>query len=251
MMTSWTIGGIVVACTFGGTILGFRVQSSGLKQHLTPETKEIVKLVIGILGTLSALVLGLMISSARASYDRQQEEVYQMGAKLVSLDRSLQRFGPETKQIRLELMKIVGGAVENIWPTDASRSAQMAPGAGAEAWLQSLEALVPANDAQRAHLGRSVSLAIDVMNARWLLYQQSVGSVPLILIGLITTWFALIFFCIGMLAPKNPTVLAMLLLCALSVSGAMILGLELDRPFDGILRIPADPILRALAQMGQ
>jgi hypothetical protein len=88
------------------------------------------------------------------------------------------------------------------------------------------------------------------MNTRWLLYHQSIGAVPALLLGLITVWFALIFFCIGMLAPRNTTVLVMLLLCALSVSGAMILGMELDRPFDGILRIPGDPILRALATMG-
>jgi len=250
-MSSWIIGAIVVACTFGGTILGYRFQSLLPKEHLTPETRDIVKVVMGILGTLSALVLGLMISSSRGSYDRQREEVFELAVKLVSLDRSLQRFGPETKQIRLDLKQVVGGAVEKILPTDSSKASEIAPDGAGDAWLRSVEALVPANDSQRFHQTRAINLGMDLMNTRWLLYHQSIGSVPLILLGLITVWFALIFFCIGMLAPNNKTVLVMMLLCALSVSGAMILGMELDRPFDGILRIPSDPILRALANMGR
>lgn len=250
-MSSWTIGAIVVACTFGATILGFRLQSTSLKAHLTPETRDVMKLVMGILGTLSALVLGLQIGSARGSYDRQREEVNGLGAKLVSVDRALMRYGPETKRLRLDLKQVVSGAAERIWPTDSTRSSRLEPGTAGEALLQSMEALAPANDSQRLHKGQAISLVMDIMSTRWLLYQQSMGSAPAFLLALITVWFALIFFCIGLLAPSNRMVLAMLLLCALSVSGAMILGLELDRPFDGILRIPGDPILRALAVMGQ
>jgi hypothetical protein len=89
------------------------------------------------------------------------------------------------------------------------------------------------------------------MGTRWLLYHQSVTTISAPMLFMITSWFVLIFVCIGLMAPRNSTVVGMLFVCALSVTGAMMLALDLDRPFEGVLRISSEPVQRALDQLGK
>jgi hypothetical protein len=100
-MSSIAVSSIVFACAFGGAILGMSIRAKLPQPHLNPESKDIVKLGMGLVGTLSALVLGLLIASAKGSYDAQSSELTQMAARVVVLDRVLAHYGPETKELAL------------------------------------------------------------------------------------------------------------------------------------------------------
>ena len=64
-------------------------------------------------------------------------------------------------------------------------------------------------------------------------------------------WLTILFISFGLFAPPNATVIATLFVCALSVSGAIFLILELDQPFEGLIRISSAPLRNALAHLGQ
>ena len=99
-MSSTTISLIVFACVFGGALLGILLHAVLPQHHLSNETKDIVKLGMGLVGTMSALVLGLLVASAKGSYDAQSAELTQMSANIALLDRVLAHYGPETKETR-------------------------------------------------------------------------------------------------------------------------------------------------------
>jgi hypothetical protein len=250
MTGNGVIGAVVLVATFSGTLLGLLLQRILPQEQLNSEVREVLKLVIGVVGTLSALVLGLIINSSRGSYDQQRQELIEVSAKFVTLDRTLAGFGPETRALRESLRSQVARAIERIWPSDGSTPARLEPEVDSDQWMRDLQTLTPSNDLQRNCLMRASTLATEILNARWMLFEQAGGSVPRALIFVITFWFVLIFVCLGLLACRKATVLAMLLLCALSVSGAMVLSLEFDRPFDGLVRLSSEPLAKALAQMG-
>jgi hypothetical protein len=99
-MSSIAISSIVFACVFGGAMLGMFVHAVLPQHHLSSESKDVVKLAMALVATLCALVLSLLIASAKGSYDAQSSELTQMSAKVVLLDRVLAHYGPETKETR-------------------------------------------------------------------------------------------------------------------------------------------------------
>jgi hypothetical protein len=164
----------------------------------------------------------------------------------------LGRYGPETASMRRDLKTLVAKSIEDIWPADSSTPARIEAPATEEEWVRKLQGLMPESEAQRFSRQEALNLATDTMNLRWLLYEQSARSIPTVLLVVLSTWFTLIFFCIGLISPRNShsLLLGLVLLSSLSVSAAMILSLELDRPFDGLLRISGEPVLRALSHLG-
>jgi len=80
---------IVFACTFGGALLGMSLRTVLPQQHLSTESKDVVKLGMGVIGTMTALVLSLLIASAKSSYETQRSELTAMSAKIAFLDRIL------------------------------------------------------------------------------------------------------------------------------------------------------------------
>lgn len=251
MADTWIVGIIVLFFASGGTLLGVTLQRVLPRTQLTPETRDVVKLVIGLIGTLSALVLGLMIGSARGSYDRQRQEIIELSSKIVALDRTLALYGRETKSLRDDFRGIVAAAADRLWPVDRSSSGRVDPSRTAESWYHGLQQLSPDGKDQRFYHDRAMDLATELLNGRWLLYQQSVGTISVLFFVVINFWFAIIFACIGVLAPRNWTVLVTLFLCGVSVAGAVVLAFELDQPFAGFMRMSSEPIRKALDQMGR
>ena len=124
IMSSITISLIVLACVFGGALLGLLLHAVLPQHHLSSETKDIVKLGMGLVGTMSALVLGLLVASAKNSYDTQSAELTQLSANIALLDRGLALYGPETKETRALLRDVVVRFHNQMWSKDAaSRSA--------------------------------------------------------------------------------------------------------------------------------
>ena len=254
-MSSMTISCIVFACVFGGTLLGMILRGLLPEHHLTAESKDIVKLGMGLLGTMTALVLGLLIASAKGSFDTQRNGLAQLSANLILLDRTLAHYGPVTKEVREMLRASVVDMLQHTWPEENPQSGQAEAKIGTEGRYEGLyekiQDLTPKNDAQRTLQAQALKTGIDIAQTRWLLFTQKGSSIPTPFLVVMVCWLTLILGSFGLFAPPNATVFMTLLVCALAVSSAIFLILELDRPFDGIIQVSSDSLRSALAQIGR
>jgi hypothetical protein len=250
-LSALAIAAIVLAVVFGGALVGIRIRRHLPDHHVKDDSKDIVKLAIGVVATMSALVLGLMVSSAKGSFDRMGDELTQAAATIVQLDRTLAEYGPETLETRRKLHRNFQMVSEALVGQDPSLLAKLrAPAVGGriEDVAAGIRALVPRGDDQRDLRARAATLVDAVSANRWLLLLQQHDSISTPLLVVVVTWLSLIFLGFGMLSPpRNPTVIAALFLCALSVSGAIFIILEMDDPVTGMVRISDVPMRKALA----
>jgi Protein of unknown function (DUF4239) len=251
-MSSIAVSSIVFACVFGGAILGILVRVKLPQPHLSAESKDVVKLSMGLVATLSALVLGLLIASAKGSYDAQSSELTQMSAKVVLLDRVLAHYGPETKETRDLLRGSIARILDQTWSRSHTSTSQLeAPSGGAEILLDKIQALTPKDDRQRALQAQATSILLDLGQTRWLQYAQGSSSISMPLLVVLVFWLTIIFISFGLFAPANVTVLTSLVVSALSVSAAVLLILELYSPYSGLIQLSSAPLRNALAQLGK
>ena len=247
-MSSTTISLIVFACVFGGALLGIFLHAVLPQHHLSNESKDIVKLGMGLVGTMAALVLGLLVASAKGSYDNQSAELTQMSANIALLDRVLAVYGPETKETRALLRGAVGRVLDQMWSTT---SPSVPTAAGGEIIYEKIQGLSPKNDTQRSLQSQALSMAIDLGKLRWLMYEQAITSVSMPLLVVLVLWLAVIFISFGLFAPFNATVVSSLFISALSVSAAIFLILEMYTPYEGVIALSSAPLRAALAHLGQ
>ena len=254
-MSSIVISCIVFACIFAGTILGMVLRAFLPEHHLSSESKDVVKLGMGLIGTLSALVLGLLIASAKNSFDTQRNGLAQLSANFILLDRVLVHYGPESKDAREMLRASVADLLNHTWPQESSPSGQPAAKERTEGKYEGLyekiQELTPKNDAQRTLQAQALKTGIDIGQMRWLMFSQKGSSIPTPFLVVMVCWLVLILASFSLFAPTNATVFSTLLVCALAVSSAVFLILELDRPFDGMIQISSAPLREALAQLGR
>jgi Protein of unknown function (DUF4239) len=251
MMSPIAAGSIVFGCAFGGSLLGLFIRSRLPEHHRGAESKDIVRLGMGLIGTMTALVLGLLIASAKGSYDAEKSELTQMSAKIVFLDVVLANYGPEGQQARDLLRSSAKRLVERIWPEDSSQPGQLDPtAASAEPVYQALLRLAPQDEIQRSLKPQALALANDIGQTRWLLFEQAGSSISVPFLVVVVFWLLILFVSFGLFAPPNGTVIATLCVCALSVAFAIFLILELDRPFDGVMQISSAPLVRAVEHLG-
>jgi hypothetical protein len=253
-MTSLETAAMVFACLAGGAGLGMAVRRRLPAEHLTSEAKDVVKLGTGLIGTMAALLLGLLTASAKTSFDAENSAVKQTAAQLLSLDRALAQYGPEATPLRTQLHTLVEERVATIWPADAPARPDMQPRSTslAEEFLARLRQLSPTGPAQRDAQATALKLTEQILEARFLVFTQAAGSaIPIPFLVVVVFWLTLVFGSFAILSPPNATVAVVLLLSALSVSGALFLVMEMDTPFEGLLRISPAPLQYALARMGQ
>ena len=252
-MSAMAISWIVFACVFAAALLGMFLRNCLPEHHLNEDSKDVVKVGMALIATMSALLLGLLIASAKGSYDAQSSELTQLSANIILLDRILARYGPETKEVRDMLRRTVV-SVDRRWSQGTSRSEKLDSAetrAGGASFSEKIQELAPRNDFQRSLQGQAVQIALDLGRARALLLEQAGSSIPTPFLVVVVFWLAVIFTSFGLFAPYNATVIATLFVCALSVSGAIFLILELDSPFSGLLQISDLPLRNALALLGQ
>jgi len=250
-MSSMTTGWIVFACVFGAALLGTLLRRTLPEDHLGGESKDVVKLGVGLVGTMAALVLGLLVSSAKGAYDTRSSELTQMSANIVLLDRVLAHYGGETRQARDLLRRSVSRVIDQIWPERSAGPSAPTSAAGMEAFYDSIQALSPQNDTQRSLQAQALAIGTSLGQTRWLLLGQSGSSIPVPFLVVMVCWLAVVFVSFGLFARPNTTVIVALLVCALSLSSTIFLILELDRPFEGLVQISSAPMRGALARLGQ
>jgi hypothetical protein len=209
---------------------------------------------MGLIATVTALVLGLVIASAKSSYDTQHDAIKYSAAKILLLDRVLASYGPESKDARALLQRIVESRVDAIWPKDRSRHAKLdateADFAGQEIAARILQ-FTPQNDAQRWLQPKALQLGNEISETRWLKMGELGKSVPVPFLVVVVFWLTIIFGSFGLFAPRSGTVVGALFLCSLSVAGAMFLILEMHQPFEGIMKLSGAPLRYALSHLGQ
>ena len=243
---------IVFGCLIGAVLVGRILRRVLPESHLSADSRDVVKLAMGLVATMSALVLGLLVSSAKGSYDTERSEVIQMAAKVAFLDRVLDTYGPEASEARNRFHEVVKGAVEQMWPREASGPAQLRPNAQAgNAVYAAIQDLSPHDEAQRKLKEQAISVGIDIGQLRSLLAAQTVPSISKPMLIILLSWLVVIFLGFSVLAPPNATTILALMLSALAVSGAIFLILELDQPFAGLIRISSEPMLNALHQLAK
>jgi hypothetical protein len=251
-MSSVAISVIVFAAVFGGALTGMLLRNSIPQNHLSGDSKETVKLGMALVSTMSALVLGLLVSSAKSFYDVQSAELNQLSADVVALDRLLAHYGPETKAAREALRVAVARNLARLWPPER-RQASEAPltEKSAEGLFDEIQALSPKDDKQRSLEAQALSLTLNIGRMRWLMYEQSNASVSKTLLAVMIFWLVVVFVSFGLFAPRNATAIASLFAAALAVSGAIFLILEMYMPFSGLVQISSAPLRTALAHLGQ
>jgi hypothetical protein len=246
----------VFLCTFGGALLGMWLRTILPEHHLDAESKDVVKVGIGLIATMTALILGLVTASAKSSFDAVDSAVKTTSVDILTLDRALARYGPETGEIRAGLKRVVGARMDMIWPQGASKPATLDPirsGAAsqAEGLAVAIRALKPRDDAQRALQARALDLTEALLQARWLVLAGTEKSAPAPFLVILVFWLTITFTSFGLFAPRHATVFAVLFVCALSVSSAVFLILELDTPFDGLVKVSAEPIRYAYEHLNE
>jgi hypothetical protein len=254
-MNSIEIAVVILTLIFGGALLGMSIGRK-VPRHLTPETKAVVTAAMAVIGTMTALVIGLLISTASTSFSARNEALSRMSADVVQLDQLLRRYGPETDGVRTllgrytalkidELFDHVGGSVPG--PEGPASTAVLGE------VQDRIRVLPPSDDDRRWLAAQALQIAGDLSNARWTMIQQNLSSVSLPFLALVVMWLTALFVSFGLFAPVNPITVVSLFVCALAISAAFKVVLDMDTPFGGPvhttgfpLRLSSDPLRQAL-----
>jgi hypothetical protein len=246
------IAAILFVVLVGVALLGRRVRRYLPGDHLSADSKDSVKLAMGLVATMTALLLGLLVSSAKGTSDNVRGEVMQMASKIAFLDRVLALYGPETAGARGELRDAVADAVRRMWPSERRASAQLAANEQlSDAFYVTIQRLSPHDDTQRALKTQAATLMVQLGELRSLLRAQAMPSISRPLLIALVSWLIVIFFGFSVVAPPNATTTLALVAAAFSVACAVFLILELDHPFAGLIRIPSEPMINVLNQLAK
>jgi hypothetical protein len=253
-LTSLAVSSMIFVCTFAAAVLGMVLAKKLPVDHLSEESRDVIKLIMGLIATMAALVLGLLIASANSSYQTQSDELQQASASIIELDGVLAHYGPEASEPRQRLGEAVAAAVETFWPKGgmvAHRPSPAASLAKASAFFESIARLSPNTDAQRFIQKRALEISASLRQKRALMLEQMGSSIPWSFLAVLVFWISMLFVGFGLFGRLNTTVVVAFLIGALSVSSSIFLILEMNQPYSGVMRISDAPLRNALAQIGQ
>jgi hypothetical protein len=249
-MTNNIIGFISFVAIFGGVLVGRLAAGRLSNRHLGAETQTAVTVSVAVIGTLSALVLGLMISAANTSFSARSDEIRQLSLQLIRMDRNLRRYGPEAEDVRTKLHAWAHVKIQQLFPEKGQ------PKPSSETAIVMLEdvqdlllPLTPANERQKYLRTLCLTLSSQLIQARWSLEIRAGHSIPTPFLILLIFWLAIVFASFGLFAPANPTAMIALLLCSIAVAGGIVLIEDLDNPGSGFIQLPADSLRKALVEI--
>lgn len=241
-------------CIFSGTLVGLAVRKVLPEHHLSDDSKDAVKLGAGMISMMAALVLGLLVSSAKNNFDATNKAITEGGAKIILLDRVLLSYGAETRELREGLRQGLVATIEMLWPeeplTDSALRA-FESASGMERLLEGIRALKPQTDAQRTLQAQAQQLGNELLLSRWLQIEQAQTSLPTPFLVVLLFWLTMLYMSFGLLAPRNATVIAVMFVGALALATAMFLILEMNRPMGGFMKVSSGPMRKALEHLGR
>lgn len=250
-MGSVAVSSIVFACVSAGALLGILLRVVLPEHQLSADSRDAVKLGMGLVATMAALVLGLLTASAKTSFDMQSAELTDMSSKIVVLDRILAHYGPEANEARDLLRSSIERALDQMWPKERARSqALVAAPHSSEILYDKIVELSPKDDAQRSLRAQALIVVMGLAQTRWLIYEQRAAGISTPFLVVLVFWITVIFISFGLFAPLNAMVVVSFLVSALSVSSAIFLILEMYTPYEGLIHVSSAPLRAALAQLG-
>jgi hypothetical protein len=236
----------------GVILLGGYLRRLVPAEHLNADSKDVVKLALGLVGTMTAILLGLLISSAKQTFDTTRSEVTQMAAKVALLDRVLNLYGAEAMEARRALRDTIADGVRQTWPAERTAPTRLDPNEQmGDAFYVAVHHLSPQNDTQHDLKTQATNLMVQLAELRALLQAQAIPSLSKPLLMALVSWLVVIFFGFSLLAPANPTSTLALVAGAFSVACAVFIILELNYPFAGAIRIPSEPMTNVLNHLGK
>ncbi|MGA7223645.1 MAG: hypothetical protein WBX16_12355 [Candidatus Acidiferrales bacterium] len=251
-MGSVALSSIVFACVVGGAVLGSALRVVLPEHQLSADSRDAVKLGMGLVGTMAALVLGLLIASAKTSFDTQSTELTHISSQAVVLDRILAHYGLEANEARDVLRASLEQALDQMWPKERARSQELVlVPQRSEIVYDRMVGLSPKDDAQRTLQPEALTVVMALAQTRWLIYEQRATAISVPFLIVLVFWIPVIFISFGLFAPLNATVVASFLVPALSVSSAIFLILEMYTPYEGLIHVSSVPLRAALAQLGR
>lgn len=252
-MTALETGGIIALLLAGATMAGALISRHLPDHHLSTDSKEAIKLATAVVGTLSALAIGFLVASAKTSFDDAETELRSSAARLVLLDRVMAQYGQETKQARQLLTSIVEARIEQTWgmvldtgPQDAFKD-----DVGIEPVQRQIRLLTPQNDLQSLVKTRALEVSGGIAESHWLVLESGNEGLPAAFLIVLAFWLTVIFFTFGLLSPHNGTVISIIVVCALSVGGAIFIVNDMAHPYGGLIYVSDEPLRIALSRMGR
>ena len=249
-MSPLTLSSIIFALSLGGIAAGFSLRNVLPEHHLSKETGDLVRLGAGLTATIAALVLGLLIASAKGTFDTQSTQVKQMTVDIILLDNLLAQYGPEAQPIRSQIRAVIGPFVDRIWHEKANaRSRPFEAKDETEKVYLGILTLSPGNDLQRVIQTRAAQVSNDIVQIRLLLFVESNKLIPPPFLAIMIFWLVILFTTFSLFSKFNVTGFVFLGIFALSASCAMFLILDLSEPFAGFMSMPSGPLRNALAPL--
>jgi hypothetical protein len=246
----------VAVVVFAGRLIGLILQRVLNEKHTTGGPRDMIGAVGGLLTLLSALTMGLLIWTAYGVYAGQNIAIQSLAAKVLQLDLALADYGPEAKDLRLQLRDGLGKTIDEVWRADESAANFVASNfAGALRNLrvreQALEALHPSTDAQTQALAtaKAISEAIGQSRLQMSFALSTPVSYPLITI--VVGWATFLFCGFGLMSKGNAMSVIALFVGACAAASAVLMILDLSSPYSGIFRASPAPLEQVLQVMGK
>lgn len=235
---------VILLGIFAGIVLRTKLPT----RYLEESTINTVKLSAGVIATLAALTLGLLIASSKSSYDAQIAQIRQVAAGVILTDRLLTLYGGDAAhEARVKLREMIAPVTDLIWKESGTNTKKSFHTAGeSEEYVKSLYALNPQTEIQRGLRERILQTTLEIAHARLALFSQMNNLLPPPLLVVLAFWFAMLFAAYSMHAEINAVSVGALTICAASIAGAMFLLFQMSNPFSGVMAIPRVDLLGML-----
>jgi hypothetical protein len=232
-----------------GALTGLWLARHLPKAHLSSESRTAVSVSMAVVGTLAALVMSLLISSASSSFNAKTDALHRLAVDIIRLDRALRQYGPDAEDVRELLRSYAQTKAEEL--SDEGDPSTLDPRSLTkfEALARRVLDLQPGDNHQRQAQAQALKVLDSIADARWLLIEKANTALPTSFVILLIFWLTLLFGSFGLFAPSNATVIIVLLLCALAISGGVFMVLELETATKGLVRVPTDPIVNAIREI--
>jgi hypothetical protein len=245
---STSISLIAFGCIFGGALLGAFCHRLVAKR-LNADANDAIKQVIGLIGMMASLALGLLVAAANGSFTARNEAIDRIAADIVQIDRVLADYGTGAQGVRESLRDMVASTIERVWPEEGDGRVHMATGqmpANIEHIRRELYALSHQGEMQKSLQSRALALYEDLLQTRVIALEKARRSLPMPFLVVMVFWLSMLFFGINLFVAPNRIVIASMFVGALCLSMAIFLILQLNDPFEGLMRLPSAPLRRLL-----
>ena len=241
---------VIFLCLAAAPLISMAIWPRLPARHRDDDTNNVVRLAANLFGVMTSLVLGLMINSAKNTFESIDHNVHAYATEMILLDRTLRQYGLDADAVRQPLVAYVQRVAAGLLQTNETPvvSNQLSEHLLTEIGTR-LDALAPPDATHGPLLQDARQRLQKVLEMRWVLIEQSEGAIPGPLIAMLVAWLALIFASFGFRAPRNAITLATYVVSAALIAGAIYLILDMDVPFSGPIQISPVPLERALAEL--